>query len=62
MAWDAFDDRYGNDLEESRYWQWHTPETTMGRLRLHGLLVEATVDDELYIVVPMDIREGLGRV
>jgi tetratricopeptide (TPR) repeat protein len=62
MAWEDFDAQYGNDLEESRYWQWHTPETTMGRLRLHGFLVEATVDDELYIVVPMDIREGLGRV
>jgi tetratricopeptide (TPR) repeat protein len=62
MAWDDFDARYGNDLEESRYWQWHTPETTMGRLRLRGLLVEATVDDELHVVVPVDLREDLGEV
>ena len=62
MAWEDFDARYGNDLEESRYWQWHTPETTMGQLRLRGLLVEATVDDELYVVVPVDLRGGLRGV
>jgi tetratricopeptide (TPR) repeat protein len=61
-AWEDFDARYGNDLEESRYWQWHTPETTMGQLRLRGFLVEATVGDELYIVVPMDLREKLREV
>ena len=62
MVWEDFDARYGNDLEESRYWQWHTPETTMGRLRLRGFLVEATVGDELHIVVPVDLREGLRGV
>jgi tetratricopeptide (TPR) repeat protein len=60
MPWEDFDARYGNDLEASRYWQWHTPETTMGRLRLHGFLVEATVDDALYVAVPLDLREHLG--
>jgi tetratricopeptide (TPR) repeat protein len=59
MAWEDFDARYGNDLDESRYWQWHTPETTMGQLRLHGLLVEATVDDALYVAVPVDLRDDL---
>jgi tetratricopeptide (TPR) repeat protein len=62
MVWEDFDARYGNDLDESRYWQWHTPETTMGQLRLRGLLVEATVDDELYVAVPVDLREDLGGV
>jgi tetratricopeptide (TPR) repeat protein len=61
MLWEDFDARYGNDLDESRHWQWHTPETRMGRLRLHGLLVEATVEDELYVTVPLDLREALGR-
>ena len=28
----------------------------MGRLRLRGLLVEATVDDDLFVVVPVDLR------
>jgi hypothetical protein len=62
MAWEDFDDRYGNDLQESRYWQWHTPETTMGQLRLRGLLVEATVDNELHVVVPVDLREVLRGI
>jgi len=62
MAWEAFDTRFGNDLDESRHWEYHTPETTMGWLRLHGLLVEATVDGELYVVVPLDLREDLASL
>ena len=59
MAWEDFDAEYGSDLEESPYWQWHVPETAMGRLRLRGLLVEATVDGELLVVVPSDLRQAL---
>ncbi|MGD1994950.1 MAG: tetratricopeptide repeat protein, partial [Anaerolineae bacterium] len=56
MPWQAFDEAYGNDLDESRYWNWHEPETTMGRLRLHGLLVEAMVEGELVVAVPRELR------
>jgi tetratricopeptide (TPR) repeat protein len=59
MAWQEFDAVYGNDLEESRYWQYHVPETTMGRLRLRGLLVESTVDGELLVAVPSELRQAL---
>ena len=62
MAWEDFDTRYDNDLAESPYWNWNTPETTMGRLRLRGLLVEATVDGKLLIVVPSDLRRELRKV
>lgn len=62
MPWQDFDAEYGNDLEEPREWQWHVPETTMGRLRLHGLLVEATVDDELLVAVPLDLRPMLEEM
>jgi len=62
LVWEDFDARYGNDLEESAYWEWHAPETTMGRLRLRGLLVEALVDGELLIVVPDDLRQKLREV
>ena len=62
MAWDAFDEQFGNDLDESRRWRDHTPESTMGQLRLHGLLVEATVDDQLYVVIPSDIRETVSKL
>ena len=59
MPWHSFDAQYGNDLEESQYWQYHEPETTMGRLRLRGLLVETTVDDELLVAVPLELRPVL---
>ena len=62
MGWDDFDTRYGNDMDESAYWEWHTPETTMGRLRRRGLLVEATVEGELLIVVPGDLRQELREI
>ncbi len=62
MPWQDFDARYGNDLEESRYWQWHVPETTMGRLRHRGLLTEATVKGELLVAVPLELRPVLAQL
>lgn len=62
MPWQDFDARYGNDLEESPYWNYHIPETVMGRLRWRALLTEATVDGTLYVCVPLDIRQPLMRV
>jgi Tfp pilus assembly protein PilF len=62
IAWQDFEADYGNDLEESAYWNWHEPETTMGRLRLRGLLVETTVDGELLIAVPQELRQPLGDI
>jgi tetratricopeptide (TPR) repeat protein len=62
MPWKAFDEKYGNDLDESPYWQWHVPDTLMGRLRLRGLLVEATVDGNLLVAIPSDLRQGLREV
>ena len=59
MSWAEFDARYGNDLDESPYWNYHEPETAMGRLRLRGLLVEATVSGELLVAVPVELRESL---
>jgi len=59
MPWAEFDARYGNDLKESPYWNYHEPQTLMGRLRLYGLLVEATVEGELFVAVPFDLRRLL---
>jgi len=36
MPWDEFSEKYGDDLEESPYWEWHPPETVMGRLKANG--------------------------
>jgi hypothetical protein len=60
MPWQDFDARYDNDLDESPYWNWHQPESVMGRLRLHGLLVGAQVEGELWVVVPIEVREALA--
>ncbi len=61
MPWETFDAEYDNDLEESRYWNYHVPQTTMGRLRLHGFLAEAVVDDELLVTVPRELRPLLEK-
>jgi hypothetical protein len=61
MSWQAFDARYDNDLDESSYWKYHEPESVMGRLRMRGLLVEATVGEELWVVIPVEVREALAR-
>ena len=62
MPWADFDARYDNDLEEEREWDYHPPQTVMGQLRLHGLLVEATVDGELLLAVPAELRARLGEI
>ncbi len=61
MPWEDFDARYGNDLEESSYWH-HEPETTMGRLRLRGLLAEATVGKEVLVTIPVELRPLLQKI
>lgn len=62
MPWVEFQAAYDDDLEESPYWQYHEPETVMGRLRRAGLLVETTVAGELLVAVPDPLRPILRRV
>jgi tetratricopeptide (TPR) repeat protein len=62
MAWAQFDAAYGNDLDEPLSAEYEMSKTAMGRLRKCGLLVEATVDQELCIAVPRDLRAKLGKV
>jgi len=62
LPWVDFEARFGSDLAESSYWQRHEPKTLMGRLRRHGLLVEATVAGELLVVIPLELRAGLSEL
>jgi tetratricopeptide (TPR) repeat protein len=62
LLWDDFAARYGDDLEESPYWEWHQPQTLMGRLRARGVLVEAVVDGETQVVLPVDLRPTLREM
>jgi Flp pilus assembly protein TadD len=56
LAWDLFDQDFDNDLDESPYWQYHEPESVMGRLRAHGLLVEVRVEGKLLVSIPVELR------
>ncbi len=62
MAWAQFDAAYGNDLDGSPYGNYERSKTAMGRLRGCGLLVETTVDGELRIAIPFDLRAALGEI
>lgn len=56
LEWDLFDQEFGNDLDDSPYWNYHEPESVMGRLRSHGLLVEVTVEDNVLVSIPVELR------
>ena len=62
LDWQAFSDRYDNDLDEPTFWRYSDPKTTMGRLRRRGLLSEATVDGQLLVVVPVELRPLLASI
>ncbi len=62
MPWADFDATYDNDLDESPDWNWHEPESVMGSLRARGLLAEATVDGEMIVTIPTDLRQTLRDV
>ena len=62
MPWKDFEARYGSDVEESSHWGYGGSETTMGRLRLHGLLAETTVDKKLLVSIPVELRHLLQEI
>lgn len=59
VPYDEVSRQYGDDLEDHFYWYYHEPETTIGRLRLHGLLFEGEHEDEVVLVIPTEVRELL---
>ncbi len=59
LPWDEFTARYGNDLEDSQDWYYALPQTLMGRLRLHGLLSDGTVEGQRVVLIPQELRELL---
>jgi Flp pilus assembly protein TadD len=62
MDWNDFDTAYDNDLDGSPNWQWHEPESVMGHLRERLLLVEATVNGQLLVVIPSELRSLLQEL
>ena len=55
-SWEEFSRQYGNDREESPYWQWVEPQTTMGLLRACGLLYAGTASGEQRVLIPAELR------
>jgi hypothetical protein len=62
MPCDEFTGKYGDDLEESPYWDWHPPETVMGCLKARGLIGEGSFDGSERIFIPYELRPLLQTV
>ena len=60
VPYDEVSQQYGDDLEDHFYWYYHEPETTIGRLRLHGLLFEGGHEDEVVLAIPTEVRGPLA--
>lgn len=56
VPYDEVSRKYGDDPEESLYCRYHEPETTIGRLGLHGRLFEGRHEDEVVLVIPTEVR------
>jgi hypothetical protein len=57
-----FTDKYGSDEDESPYWNYHKPETIIGRLGQAGLLAKGVLDDKQVVLVPMEVRNSIKNL
>ena len=62
MPLEEFAEKHGDDLEESPYWNWHPPETVMGRLKARGLIVEGSHGVSECILIPCELRPLLQAI
>lgn len=60
--WSEFARKYGDDMYESTFWQFHKPQSIPGRLRMSGLFYSGTLDGQVVAFVPPDLRELLQKV
>jgi tetratricopeptide (TPR) repeat protein len=58
-GWKEFTDKYGDDSEESPYWNYHEPESVVGCLRRSGFLAKGTLNGEQVVFIPADVRTSL---
>jgi len=54
-----FTDKYGSDEEESPYWNYHKPETIIGRLGQAGFLAKGTLNGVPSVLVPVEIKNSI---
>lgn len=60
--WGEFMQRFGDDMDESPYWQWHEPVSLPGRLKRTGLLHVGTLDGSTVAYILADMREQLAGI
>jgi tetratricopeptide (TPR) repeat protein len=60
--WNEFIGRFGDDFDESPYWQWHDPETVPGYLRMTGMLAVGKLGEEHVAVIPAELRPILAEI
>lgn len=53
-----FAQRYGDDGQESPYWNWHRPESVLGRLKVRGLVFEGTYQGQVTLIVPSELMQA----
>jgi len=58
-SWKDFTEKYSDDLKDSPYWNYHEPETILGRLRRAGFLAKGTLNNEKVVFIPSDLRQSL---
>jgi tetratricopeptide (TPR) repeat protein len=60
--WGEFTQRFGDDMDESSFWQWHEPESLPGRLKRTGLLHVGTLNGSQVAFIPADIRDRFAEI
>lgn len=51
--------RLNEEREESSYWEYHQPESPLGRSQVWGLIAVVRAGEEEQVVVPVELREIL---
>jgi len=60
--WSEFTQKFGDDMDESPYWQWHEPVSLPGRLKRMGLLHVGTLNETQVAFIPADIRQQVAEI
>jgi tetratricopeptide (TPR) repeat protein len=60
--WAEFTEKFGDDMDESPFWQYHDPESLPGRLKRAGLLFVGKLDEQEAAFIPADLRSLLTNL
>lgn len=64
IDWQAFAAAYDDDPAERPYLEYHgqSRSTVMGRLRARALIFEGTIDGQLVLTIPLELRPVLAEL